>query len=68
MKVIVIILSLFCISCSRVVYVEKKVPIKCNIDMPVKPVLSGDFLKDLANTLKHSEILENDLKMCIGEK
>lgn len=64
--------SIFCIfyivtfkGCAKVVYKDVYVPVKCNIEMPLKPVLSGDLLSDFANALKHSEILEKDLNFCI---
>lgn len=64
---IFILIFLFMTSCSQKVYIEKKVPIKCDVELPAKPRLVGDFLIDLANALKHSEILERDLIVCIGK-
>lgn len=60
-------LSLLLISCTnRVVYKEVLVPTKCDIDMPSRPILSGDLVKDYVKAMQHSEVLENGLKFCIG--
>lgn len=51
--------------CTKVVYKDVYVPIKCDIEMPLKPILSGNLINDFTNALKHSEILEKDLKFCV---
>ena len=65
--------SIFCVfyiltfkGCAKkVVYKDVYVPIKCNVEMPLKPVLSGNLINDFASALKHSEMLEKDLNFCI---
>lgn len=63
--------SIFCIfnlqGCAkRVIYKDVYIPTKCDIAMPVKPILKGDLLIDIAQSLEYSEILERDLIFCIG--
>lgn len=69
-------ISVFCIFCivtfkgcaKRVVYRETYIPIKCDVEIPAKPKLSGDLVSDYSNALQHSEILEKDLEFCVKGK
>lgn len=49
----------------RVIYKDVLVPTKCDVEMPKRPILSGDVLLDIKEALKHSEILESNLRFCI---
>lgn len=51
--------------CARVVYKDVYVPVKCDIAMPQKPILSGNLVSDYTSALAHSEELEKDLEFCI---
>lgn len=63
-----LIMILTMIGCAKkVVYKEVLVPTKCDIQIPQEPTLNGDVLHDLAESLAHSEKLENSLRFCIGE-
>lgn len=65
-----LILILFLISgCSAgasVRYYPVSVPVKCNIDMPDKPVFSENILETNMNITKYAEELEAGLQMCRG--
>lgn len=50
----------------RVVYKETYIPIKCDVQIPTRPSLSGDLVSDFAKALEHSELLERDLRFCIN--
>lgn len=52
----------------RIVYKETYIPIKCDVQMPTRPSLSGDLVSDFAKALQHSEILEKDLEFCVKGK
>ena len=52
---------------TRVIYKEVKVPIKCNIDLPKKPLIKEtDLITSFKEFLIYSEVLEEDLKFCVG--
>lgn len=70
--VVFFFLSLFLFGCSakeQVVYKqdikEVYIPVKCNIDMPVKPAPAGDTVKDNINIIAYSKEVEQALKACI---
>ena len=44
---------------------EVYIPVKCNIDMPVKPAPAGDTVKDNINIVAYSKEVEQALKACI---
>lgn len=47
-------------------YVEKLVPVKCDIEMPKEPQQTGDIMQDIPNILIYTEVLESDLQFCIS--
>ena len=49
------------------IYEEVKVPIKCNIEPTAKPTYSNNLELDLQNILIYDELLQADLKACMGE-
>lgn len=65
-----VILIMFLVSgCSAGVsvrYYPVSIPVKCNIDMPAKPVFSENILETNMNITKYAEELEAGLKMCRG--
>lgn len=52
----------------RIVYKETYIPIKCDVEIPAKPKLSGDLVSDYSKALQHSETLEKDLEFCVKGK
>ena len=65
-------LSLFLFGCSakeQVVYKqdiqEVYIPVKCKVDIPVKPAPTGDTVKDNINIISYSKEIEQALKACI---
>lgn len=52
----------------RVVYRETYIPIKCDVEIPTRPSLSGDLVIDYSKALQHSETLEKDLEFCVKGK
>lgn len=54
-----------CACSSKVIYKDVLVPVKCDIEIPKKPRLSGDLLNDVTLALKHSENLEFALRFCV---
>lgn len=50
----------------RVVYKETYIPIKCDVQIPTRPSLSGDLVSDFVKALEHSELLERDLTFCVN--
>lgn len=69
--------SVFCIFCiatfkgcadKRVVCRETYIPIKCDVEIPTRPSLSGDLVSDYSKALQHSETLEKDLEFCVKGK
>lgn len=64
-----IFIAFLFISCSqKVVYKEVKVPIKCNVEIPTKPIYQDNFILDLKAFLIYSEILEKTLYFCVYGK
>ena len=47
--------------------VEVKVPVKCELPIPSKPVVSAD-VDGLRSVLMYTELLECTLKKCRGER
>lgn len=45
-------------------YVEKKVPIRCEVKKTQLPAYTDDPLVDIPNILIYTEVLEEDLKFC----
>lgn len=52
----------------RVVYRETYIPIKCDVEIPTRPSLSGDLVSDYSKALQYSETLEKDLEFCVKGK
>lgn len=52
----------------RVVYRETYIPIKCDVEIPTRPSLSGNLVSDYSKALQHSETLEKDLEFCVKGK
>ncbi|MFB1283840.1 hypothetical protein ACEWX5_03695 [Helicobacter pylori] len=48
----------------KVIYHEVKVPIKCDVEMPIRPSAHLETLEYLRALLIYTETLENDLKFC----
>ncbi|WP_187898175.1 hypothetical protein [Helicobacter pylori] len=48
----------------KIIYREVKVPIKCNIQLPLRPNEHLEALEYLKALLIYTETLENDLKFC----
>ncbi|WQT20826.1 hypothetical protein E5A86_01000 [Helicobacter pylori] len=48
----------------KVIYREVKVPIKCDIEIPIRPSEHLESLEYLRALLVYTETLENDLKFC----
>lgn len=67
MKYLIILALLAFVGCAdpEIQYVEKMVPVKCEIEMPQEPQYSGDIMQDLPNILIYTEVLESDLQFCI---
>ncbi|MBE3607103.1 hypothetical protein CCAL13119_09215 [Campylobacter sp. RM13119] len=51
----------------NIIYKEKFVPVRCNTQMPVKPVNDGTFETHKAKMIYYHEC-ESRLKQCIGVK
>lgn len=60
-------LFLLCGCTTMRIYEEVKVPIKCNIEPTPKPTYSNNLELDLQNILIYDELLQADLKVCMGE-
>lgn len=54
--------------CARVEYVEVLIPTKCNVAKRERPKRSGKVNKDVIAIFAYTQALEQDLKMCRGEK
>lgn len=66
--VLVFIVGYILFGCSPKTVVEYKpvnVPVKCEIDLPTKPVYTGDVVKDNISITKYAEEVENALQFCI---
>ncbi|GAA9671624.1 hypothetical protein HpVH12_14580 [Helicobacter pylori] len=48
----------------KVIYREIKVPVKCDIEIPIRPTEHLESLEYLRALLIYTETLENDLKFC----
>lgn len=53
---------------TRVEYVEKKVPVRCDVKKAQLPPYTGDVLVDVPNILIYTEIIEGDVDFCIEGK
>lgn len=53
---------------TRVEYVEKKIPVKCDVKKAQLPAYTGDMLVDVPNILIYTEIIEGDIDFCIEGK
>lgn len=51
-------------STSQVEYVEKKVPVKCEVKKTQLPAYADDPLVDVPNILIYTEVIEEDLRFC----
>ncbi|MFP6052474.1 hypothetical protein ACLF9H_03435 [Helicobacter pylori] len=48
----------------KIIYREVKVPVKCDIEIPIRPSAHLEVLEYLKALLIYTETLENDLKFC----
>lgn len=62
---VVLVLMLHGCAKKQVVYKDVYVPVKCNIEIPKRPTLTGELVNDYKNALQHSELLESDLIFCV---
>ena len=64
--VIIGLFAIFATGCSepKIEYIEKKVPVKCEVKKNTLPAYTDDPLIDVPNILIYTEILEGDLKFC----
>lgn len=62
---IVLVLMLQGCAKKQVVYKDVYIPIKCDIEIPKRPKLTGELVNDYKNALQHSELLESDLIFCV---
>ena len=46
---------------------EVLVPVKCPVSPKTRPIFTRDIVADLRQTLIYTELLEADLKVCLGE-
>lgn len=46
---------------------EVLVPTKCPVSPKPRPIFTGDVVSDLKQTLIYTELLEADLKVCLGD-
>lgn len=53
---------------TQVEYVEKKIPVKCDVKKAQLPAYTGDMLVDVPNILIYTEIIEGDIDFCIEGK
>ena len=51
-------------STAQVEYVEKKVPVKCEVKKTQLPAYTDDPLVDVPNILIYTEVIEEDLRFC----
>lgn len=74
MKYLLVLISLFFISCSTTITIPEKVyiPIKCEIELPKEPTNNAKDELDYEGILlnakdikTYTEVLEYDLKFCI---
>ncbi|MGL2858265.1 hypothetical protein ACQKAM_02905 [Helicobacter pylori] len=57
--------SAFFSACAKkIIYQQVKVPIKCDIEIPTRPIEHLETLEYLRALLIYTETLENDLKFC----
>ncbi|WP_104748583.1 hypothetical protein [Helicobacter cetorum] len=61
-------LTIFCGCAKKIIYSQVKVPIKCDVSMPERPLKSLDSLEYLKQLLVYTEILEQDLKFCTSNE
>ncbi|CAK00337.1 hypothetical protein [Helicobacter acinonychis] len=56
--------ALFSGCAKQIVYKEVKIPIRCDIERPMRPSARLESLEYLRSLLVYVETLENDLKFC----
>lgn len=44
------------------------VPVKCEVTPKIRPLFTNELVEDLRQTLIYTELLEADLRLCLGEK
>lgn len=71
-KTLILILALFLGGCAKdsivkVQYVEKFVPVKCDISLPYKPAFNSQNLESAKELTIYYKQVETFLKYCIGE-
>lgn len=64
LAVLLCVLILHGCSEPRVLYKDKLVPVKCQIDKTPKPTETGKLSIDIRNILIYTEILEKDIETC----
>lgn len=47
---------------------EVFVPVKCEVTPKIRPLFTNELVEDLRQTLIYTELLETDLRLCLGEK
>lgn len=64
-----LLLSAFLLSgCARVEYVEVLIPTQCGVAKRERPKQSGRVNKDVIAIFAYAQSLEQDLKICRGER
>lgn len=46
---------------------EVFVPVKCEVTPKIRPLFTGEVVADLRQTLIYTELIEADLRLCLGE-
>lgn len=65
-SIIFVMLAIFITGCAAATteYVEKKVPVKCEVKKTQLPAYADDPLVDVPNILIYTEVIEEDLRFC----
>lgn len=67
MALFIIVLSLILFGCSaktHIEYVPVSVPVVCDVDIPKKPIYSGDVVKDNLMIMLYADELRASLEKC----
>lgn len=69
MKALLIPFVIFFITgCTKhTIYTPTYMPTKCDIELPQRPIRNGNEVIDMQNALIYTELLEFNLKFCIGQ-